>query len=123
VSADPEIPDDDSEEVDLDLDLVGDSLREERVGKPTTVRIDGVVVHVQHAAAWSSSAMRAAGVGNWEEWAEAVIGDKEEFAHWLDADLENWQIEAIFQACGRKARINMGKSPRPGGSRKRTRKK
>ena len=123
MSTDTEIHDDDSEEVDLDLDLVGEQLREERVGKPTAVRIDGVVIHIQHAAAWSSSAMRAAGVGNWEEWAESVIADKEEFGHWLDADLENWQIEAIFQACGRKARMNMGKSPRPGGSRKRTRKK
>lgn len=111
------------EEVDLDLDLIGDQLRDEMVGDPTRVRIDGVVIYIKHAAAWPSSAMRAAGIGNWEEWAEEVIPDKEQFGHWLDANLENFQIEAIFQECGRKARINMGKSVVRGGSRKRTRRR
>jgi hypothetical protein len=111
------------EEVDLDLDLIGEKLREERVGEPTSVRIDGEVIHVRHAAAWSSTAMRAASIGNWEQWAEEVISDKEEFAHWIAADLENFQIEAIFDACGRKARMTVGKSVRHGGSRRHSRKK
>ena len=118
-----ELEDDGPEEVDLDLDLVGDKLRAERVGEPTSVRIDGVVIHISHAASWSSTAMRAASTGDWEQWAQEVIADKEEFGAWVDADLENFQIEAIFQTCGHKARMTMGKSSRPGNSRRRSRRR
>ena len=121
MSAEPEDLPEDVEDVDLDLDLIGDSLRQERVGAPTTVRIDGEVIHIKHAASWSASAMRAASIGNWDEWAEEVIESKEEFGIWVDSDLENFQIEAIFQECGRKARMTMGKSPRRPGSRRRSR--
>lgn len=121
MTAEPQ--DREDEEVDLDLDLVGDKLRAERVGKPTAVRIDGEVIHISHAASWSSAAMRAAGNGDWDAWAQEVIDDKEEFGLWVESNLENFQIEAIFQACGQKARMTMGKSSRPGGSRRSTRRK
>jgi hypothetical protein len=113
----------DEEPVDLDLDDLDDSLRDERLGKATTVRIDGAIIHVLHAGDWSSSAMRAAGIGDWDTWAEQVIPDPEEFKLWDAADLRNYQIEAIFQECGRKARMTMGKSRRSGGSRPRSRRK
>lgn len=111
------------EEVDLDLDLISDELRRETVGKPTTVRIDGVIVHVNHANAWPTSAMRAAGQGDWESWARAVIPDDNEFQAYADADLENFEIEAIFAQCARMARLNAGKSGRLSGSRQRSRKR
>ena len=118
-----EEPEEQDEEVDLDLDLVGDTLRAERVGYPTTVRIDGTVIHISHAASWSSTAMRSAANGDWDTWAEEVIPDKEEFGVWVDSNLQNFQIEAIFQAVGRKSRMTMGKSPRLSGSPRRSRKR
>jgi hypothetical protein len=124
VSAEPaERDEEEPEEVDLDLDLIDEQLRKERLGKATTVRIDGAVIHILHAGDWSSEAMRAASIGNWEQWAEAVIPDKEEYEIWLEADLRNYQIEAVFMECGRQSRMSMGKSPRPSGSRKRSRKR
>ena len=119
MSADEETP----EAVDLDLDLVSDTLRAEKVGEPTSVRIDGEIIHIAHAGAWSATAMRMASLGDWDSWADEVIPDKEEREVWADANLENFQIEAIFQACGNKARMNLGKSRRPPGSRKRSRRK
>jgi hypothetical protein len=111
------------EEVDIDLDELDDSLRSEAVGKSTTVRIDGEVIHVQHAGDWSSSAMRASMSGDWETWAREVILDDDEFETWMEADLRNYQIEAIFSECGKKARMNMGKSRRQSGSSRRTRRR
>lgn len=119
----PELEDPEPEEVDLDLDLIDDQLRRERLGEPTKVRIDGVVIHILHAGDWSSEAMEAASNGNWEGWAEAVITDKEELEHWRESDLRNYQIEAVFQECGRQARMSMGKSTRPPGPRRRSRKR
>ena len=113
----------DEEPVDVDLDLLDESLRDERLGKATTVKIDGQIVHVLHAGDWSSSAMRAASIGDWDTWAEQVIPDETEFKVWDEADLRNYQIEAIFQECGRQARMTMGKSRRAGGSRPRSRRK
>jgi hypothetical protein len=122
VSAEPLEPADD-EDVDVDLDLITDTLRSEAVGEATTVRIDGEVIHIAHAADWSSSAMRAAASGDWEEWARAVIDSDDEYQTWLDADLRNYQIEAVFDQCGRQARMSMGKSRKRSGSRQRSRRK
>jgi hypothetical protein len=116
-------PEPDEEEVDVDLDLISDTLKREVVGKPTTVRIDGVIIHVAHAGAWSSSAMRAAATGDWDTWARAVISNDEEFGAWLEADLENFQIEAVFQQCGRQAQMSMGKSRKQSGSRNHSRRR
>lgn len=117
----PEDPED--EDVDLDLDLISDALRSESVGKPVTVKIDGSVIHVTHANDWSSSAMRAASTGDWDTWAREVIESDVEFQVWADADLKNFQIEAVFAECGRQARLNQGKSARLSGSRRRSRKR
>jgi hypothetical protein len=118
------VPDDDSEiDADVDLDELDEQLRREVVGKSTTVRIDGKVLHIMHAGDWSSSAMRAATNGDWESWAREVIIDDEEFGIWMDADLRNYQIEAVFNECGRKARMSLGKSRRPSGSRNRSRRR
>jgi len=116
-------PDGDEPEVDVDLDLLDETLRREAVGEATTVRIDGVVIHIRHAGEWPSSAMRAAASGNWEEWAVAVIDDDEEYAAWMKADLANYQIEAVFAECGRQARMSMGKSRRPFGSSRNSRRR
>ena len=111
------------EDVDLDLDLISEALRSEAVGKPVTVRIDNVVIHITHANDWSSSAMRAAATGDWDTWAREVIASDDEYQVYADADLKNYQIEAIFQECGRQARLNQGKSARLSGSRRRSRRK
>jgi hypothetical protein len=117
-------PDDiEEEDVDLDLDAEGEQLRQERVGNPTRVRINGSVILIRHAGAWPASAMRAAGVADWDAWAQEVIDDPVQFQDWVDANLENYQIEAIFQKCGDKARITMGKSQRRSGQQRRTRKR
>lgn len=117
--------DDPSEEevVDLDLDAQDESLRREAVGEPTTVRIDGKVIHITHANAWSASAMRAAGTANWDLWAREVIEDDDEFRVWVEADLQNYQVEAVFAEAGRQARLNQGKSLARSGSRNRTRRR
>lgn len=104
------------EEVDLDLDAQDEQLRREGLGEPSTVRLDGRVIHILHAGDWSSTAMQAASTGDWESWAREVIEDNEEFGIWSTADLKNYQIEAVFQECGRKARLNRGKSQRRSGS-------
>src|ERR1700748_3389922 len=115
----PGIGPDDEEDVDLDLDLITDALRSEAVGKPVTVRIDDMVIHITHANDWSSSAMRAASTGDWDTWAREVIASDEEYQAYADADLHNFQIEAIFQECGRQARLTPGKSATLSGSRRR----
>lgn len=104
------------EQVDVDLDLLDESLRKERVGQRITVRLAGHVIHIQHAKDWSSTAMRAASGGDWDTWAREVIEDDNEFAAWVDADLRNYQVEAVFDECGRQSRMNMGKSGRRSGS-------
>jgi len=113
----------DDTEVDLDLDLIDESLRKESVGAPTTVRIDGKVIHVDNANGWSSSAMRAAATGDWESWAREVIADDEEFKAWVEADLANYQVEAVFAQCARTARLSQGKSARLSGSRRSSRRR
>jgi hypothetical protein len=52
----------------------------------------------------------------------SAIDDPEEFK-WMDLDLENFQIEAVFAECGKKARMTEGKSKRRSGSRAGTRKR
>lgn len=111
------------EDVDVDLDVLDEALRRESLGEPTTVRIDDKVIHISHSGDWPSSAMRAAATGDWETWARSVIEDDAEFQAWADADLRNYQIEAVFTECGRQARLNMGKSARLSGSRRRSQRK
>jgi hypothetical protein len=124
-NAEPEESDEpeDLEAVDVDLDSLDEDLRDERVGKPTTVRIDGKVIHIDHAGDWSSTAMRAASMGDWEAWAREVIADDREFRLWVEADLHNYQIEAVFDQCGKAARLNAGKSARSRGSRRASRRR
>jgi len=121
----PVEPDDDDAEVevDVDLDLISETLRREAVGESTTVRLDGKVIHIAHAGDWPTSAMRAASSGDWDTWARAVIESDAEFAIWVDADLANYQIEAVFDECGRQARMSMGKSRRRSGSSRNTRRR
>ena len=108
-------------EEDVDVDL--DSMADEAAGEPTTVRLDGIVIHIQHAGDWTSTAMRAASSGDWDAWARAVITDDEEYQVWEDADLTNNQVEAVFTQCGRSARMSAGKSQKRTGSRRSTRKR
>ena len=119
----PEPQDNVEEDVDLDLDLEGEQLRKERVGNPITVRIDGNVIHILHPGAWSASSMRGAGNGDWDAWAEGVIEDPDELKLWMDLDLENYQIEAVFAKCGEQARMTVGKSQKRSGSRAHMRKR
>jgi hypothetical protein len=99
------------EVVDLDLTVEDKRLRE-AVGKPTTVRIDGMIIHIAHAAEWPASSMRAATQGNWEDWAAGVIPDDDERVAFIDADLANYQLEAVFELCGKAASASRGKSKR-----------
>lgn len=107
------------EEVDLDLGELEAQLRE-AVGKPTTVKIDGTVVHITNAAAWSSEAMKASARGDWSAWAEEVIEDDAELDAFLDANLKNYQLEAIFTKCAELSNQGPGKSRRSGSSSRRT---
>ena len=101
----------DDEVVDLDLTADDKRLRE-AVGKPTTVRIDGVVIHILHAAEWPSSATQAAAKGQWDDWMAGVIPDDDERMAMIDADLTNYQLEAVFEQCGKAANMRLGKSRR-----------
>jgi hypothetical protein len=107
------------EDVDVDLDAFEDEAR----GKPTTVKLDGIVIHILHAGDWTSTAMRAAASGDWDTWARAVIEDDEEYQVWEDAELTNNQVEAVFIQCGRSARMSQGKSAKRTGSRRSTRRR
>lgn len=97
--------------VDLDLDVLRPVLAEAR-GEATTVRLDGKVIHIEHASGWSSKAMEAAIRGDWATWADEVIEDDDEFDTWTDANLKNEEIEAVFEACGTAAKVDAGKSRR-----------
>lgn len=119
--AEPE-PEDDVA-VDVDLDFIDEVLRKETVGEPTVVRIDGSIIHVSHAKDWSSTAMRAASQGDWDTWAREVIEDDMEFRIWIEADLRNYQVEAVFNECGRQSRLNMGKSRKRYGSQNHSRRR
>lgn len=110
-------------DVDVDLDELDEDLRREAIGSSTSVRIDGEVVHIIHAGDWSQTAMRAATNGDWESWAREVILDEKELGHWMDSDLHNYQMEAVFEQCGRAARLNAGKSRKRSGSRRTTRRR
>jgi hypothetical protein len=120
VTADQWEPQDEPQDVevpvDVDLDMIDEALRKEVIGQPVTVRLDGKVIHVSHAKDWSSTAMRAASAGDWDTWAREVIDDDDEFRLWAEADLKNYQIEAVFEECGRQSRMSMGKSRRRSGS-------
>jgi hypothetical protein len=111
------------EDVDVDLDALDEDLRRELAGKSTTVRIDGEVIHIIHAGDWSQTAMRSAMQGDWESWAREVIVDDREFATWMEADLRNYQVEAVFEQCGRQARMNAGKSRKHTGTRRNLRRR
>src|SRR5580765_797942 len=112
-------PEDEEEDVDVDLDAMDN----EAAGKPTTVRLDGIVIHIQHAGDWSTTAMRAATNADWDTWARNVIVDDKEYEVWEEADLTNNQVEAVFVQCGRSARMSAGKSQKRTGSRRSTRRR
>ena len=117
IREDPGHQERDAEEVvDIDLDELDEQLRAESVGKPTTVKIGGVVVHIQHANDWSSSAMRALGNADFDEWAAEIIDDEDELKAFLAADLHNYQLQAIAREAMRQARLNRGKSGKHSGS-------
>jgi hypothetical protein len=107
------------EDIDVDLDAIG----REAAGTPTTVKLDGVVIHIAHAGDWTSSAMRAAANGDWDAWAREVIGNDNEYQVWEDANLTNTQVEAVFTQCGRQARMSAGKSQKRVGSQRNMRRR
>jgi hypothetical protein len=119
MTAEPEdnvTPLDQTEDEDVDVDL--DAMESEARGEPTTVRLDGIIIHIQHAGDWTASAMRAAANADWDAWARAVIDNDDEYQVWEDADLSNNQVEAVFTQCGRSARMSAGKSAKRTGSRR-----
>lgn len=108
----------------FDLDLKADDARlREALGKPTTINLpDGGIVHVANIGEWNGDAMKAASNGDWDAWAANVIDDEDELAAYMDADLVNYQIEAVFEACSRTGGVG-GKSKRSGNSSGRTQKR
>lgn len=104
------------EVIDLDLDDLDEQLRAESVGKPTVVKVGGQVIHILHANDWSSTAMTALGNADFTDWAIKVITDPEEREAFLEADLKNYQFQAIAKEAMRQARLNRGKSRKPSGS-------
>jgi hypothetical protein len=105
-----------NEEIDLDLSALEAQLRES-VGKPIVVKIDSeTVIHIDNAAEWSGKAMAASSRGDWEGWAKEVIDDDDELDAFLDSDLKNYQMEAIFDECAKQSNQAPGKSRRSGNS-------
>lgn len=103
----------DVEEEVVDLDLKAEDARlREAIGKPTSIRINDMVIHVQNVADWSSSAMKAAVKGDWDDWAVEVIPDEDEANHFIDSDLANYQLEAVFETCSKGGNMSRGKSKR-----------
>lgn len=117
-----EQPEDDIE-VDIDLDELQEQLKKEATGDPTTVRIDGKVIHVQFAGDWNATAYRAMMEGRFDDWADEVISDEKEREAWEDADLTLREMEAVVLQCAKKSRLGMGKSRRQSGSSRRSRRK
>jgi hypothetical protein len=101
----------DEEIVDLDLKAEDARLRE-AVGEPTKIRIDGMVIHIDHIAEWSDVAMKASTRGDWETWADEVIADEKEADHFIQANLLNYQMEAVFETCSKAGGVGKGKSRR-----------
>jgi hypothetical protein len=114
-------PLDQPEDEDVDVDL--DAMESEAAGTPTTVKLDGMIIHIQHAGDWTTTAMRAAAGADWDTWARNVILDDKEYQVWEDADLTNNQVEAVFTQCGRSARMSAGKSQKRSGSRRNMRRR
>lgn len=123
IREDPEHEEEEVDEIDIDLDALDAQLRAEAIGKSTVVKIGGTVIHIQHAGDWSAIAMRHLNSGDWDAWAEQVILDPSEYEDWVDANLKNYQMEAIASECGRQARLNAGKSRRRSGTSRRGRKR
>jgi hypothetical protein len=114
--------DDSVESFDLDLKAEDSRLRE-ALGTPTTINLpDGGVVHIANIGEWDGAAMKAASSADWESWATAVIDDEDELQAFLDADLVNYQLEAVFEACTKTGNLG-GKSKRSGSSSRGTRKR
>lgn len=101
----------DEEVIDLDLKAEDSRLRE-AIGRPTSVRIDEVVIHIDHVSDWSATAMKAAVRGDWDTWAQEVIKDEDECNSFIDADLANYQLEAVFDKCANTGGVTSGKSKR-----------
>lgn len=100
------------QEFDLDLEADDAKLRE-AVGDPTVINLKGGhIIHVAHVAEWSSAAMEAASKGNWDDWADQVIHDDKERDLFDDANLAAYQLNAIFEACGKAGGVGSGKSKR-----------
>jgi hypothetical protein len=111
-----------AESFDLDLKAEDSRLRE-ALGKPTVINLpDGDVIHVANIGEWSGAAMKAAANADWNAWAAAVIDDEEELEAFQEADLVNYQLEAVFEACSRTGGVG-GKSKRSGNSSRATRKR
>lgn len=106
--------------VDLDLDAEDARLRE-AIGEPTSIRLAGKVIKIDHASSWNDVAMRCAARGDWNGWAEEVIQDDDQLDTFISARLANYQIEAVFEQCGKQGQVDMGKSRRPNRSSTRTR--
>jgi len=111
-----EQPEAEEVEVDIDLDEMQEQLRREAVGRATTVRINGKVVHITHAGDWSATAYRAMMNGDFDAWSAEVILDQKELKVWNDADLRLYEMEAIVTQCARSSRLGRGKSSRHSGS-------
>jgi hypothetical protein len=100
-----------------------DQLHAEAVGKATTVRIDGKVIHIMHAGDWTSTAYRAMMNGDFDTWAQEAILDERELKVWQDADLRLFEMEAVVTQCARTSRLGLGKSRKSSGSSRRTRRR
>jgi len=84
-----------------------------------TIGINDVLIRVTHTGICGTDLH----IYDWDDWAREVIPDDAEFQIWVGADLHNYQIEAVFAQCGRKARLNQGKSQKSYGSSRRSRRR
>jgi hypothetical protein len=97
--------------IDFDLDKE-DALLREAVGKSTFLRIQGSVIEVMHPSLWSTKAMDAISDARWHVWARDCIEDDDQYDAFVEANLRNYQMKAIYERCGKDGGKDLGKSKR-----------
>lgn len=101
-----DLPED--EDVDFDLDAE-DVLLREAIGQPVRIKVGGKVIEVPHPTDWPHTANKAATGSDFAGWAAEVLSP-EDYKVFSDANLRNYQINAIFEQVNRRAGVTPGKS-------------
>jgi hypothetical protein len=122
---DDSITEDETEaETDVDLDLLAnDAQYREALADPLFVKLPtGATISIPPMADWPHLGTRLVTTGLFDGWADTVMSVKDAAA-FKKADLHNYQIEKITDACAAASRISAGKRRPSSPSRKSTRRR